>query len=419
MSSRYPLKQRWLPLQSEPPRVVFITDSIYPFRIGGKEERHSRLISEHVAAGITVDVFTMKSWIGPRTIRREGVTYHGICRQWPMYRDHRRSILQALLFSLSSLRVILHRFDVLEVDATPVLPVLAAWLVCRTRRRRMIATHHEVWSYSYWQEYAGPIIGTVGYLSQDLCVRLSDVAVGVSQETGAKLKARTKRQVVVAENAVDVKILGDVEPHGPRADVLYVGRLRPHKRVDLLIRSISSLCDLDHRPSVRIVGTGTDQKRLRDLTNELGLSDCVVFQEPWVDKREYVSALKSCRLLVMPSSREGSCITSLEAACVGVPIVMATDVENVAQFHLDPTMRRSVVPATVECFAEAIRYWLEHPAPQSETKEAHRTWVECATEIRSTCYGWPSESLGLPEGHLGAINGPATLKCRPIGASAA
>ena len=55
--------------------------------------------------------------------------YHAVSRLVPLYVGERRSILQAVLFSLGCLRLLGHQFDAIEADQMPYLPLFPLRLV--------------------------------------------------------------------------------------------------------------------------------------------------------------------------------------------------------------------------------------------------------------------------------------------------
>ena len=97
----------------------------------------------------------MKWWTGGKTLNVDGIQLHALCKKRSLYHDGRRSIAQALIFGLATLKLIVARFDILDVDHMPYFPIFAARIVCALRRKQMVVTWHEVWGKSYWQKYVG------------------------------------------------------------------------------------------------------------------------------------------------------------------------------------------------------------------------------------------------------------------------
>ena len=124
------------------PRLAIVTDAVAPWHSGGKETRTREYSQQLARNGFEVDIYTMKWWSGGPVTDQGLVRLHAICRQWPLYAGQRRSILQAVAFSLACLRLLTARFDLVE-STVPILPMLVVKFVCVIRRKPLIATWHE------------------------------------------------------------------------------------------------------------------------------------------------------------------------------------------------------------------------------------------------------------------------------------
>jgi glycosyltransferase involved in cell wall biosynthesis len=105
---------------------------------------------------------------------------------------------------------------------------------------------------------------------------------------------------------------------GENFDFVFWGRLVPHKGVDLAIRALPRC-----RQPVRltVVGRGTSRQQLQRLTEELGLSDRVVFQDWFADYGQLHDALRRFRGFVFPSLAEANGIVVQEAMAMGLPVI--------------------------------------------------------------------------------------------------
>lgn len=108
--------------------------------------------------------------------------------------------------------------------------------------------------------------------------------------------------------------------------VLFVGRIQPLKGVDVAVRALAEITDRSTR--LMIVGGasgqlgGSEVERIRELIDELGLSDRVDFVDP---QPHYALSTyyRAADVLVMPSRSESFGLVALEAAASGVPVVAA------------------------------------------------------------------------------------------------
>jgi glycosyltransferase involved in cell wall biosynthesis len=97
-----------------------------------------------------------------------------------------------------------------------------------------------------------------------------------------------------------------------------VCRLAPRKGLDLVMRSIALLRDLDIRYS--LVGDGIEREALENQANELGIRDRVTFHG-FVDDAEKWRILAASDVFVLPSLHEGFGIAYLEAMAVGLAVI--------------------------------------------------------------------------------------------------
>jgi glycosyltransferase involved in cell wall biosynthesis len=143
--------------RSSPRRIVFVSDSIYPYMKGGKEKRLYEISTRLAAMGYDVHIYTMHWWKGSAKTREEsGVRLHAICRYYNMYRGDRRTIGEGVIFGLACLKMLWQKFDVIDVDHMPFFPVFSTWIVCLLRRRKLHATWHEALTRQEWTTYMGP-----------------------------------------------------------------------------------------------------------------------------------------------------------------------------------------------------------------------------------------------------------------------
>lgn len=340
------------------PVVALVTDAIAPYHRGGKEQRYME-IAPRLAKYMDVHVYTMRWWGRPRRIARDGVTYHGITPLIPLYRDGRRSTLQAVCFALACLRLIVARFDVLEADHMPYLQLFPLWLVARLRRRRFVITWHEVWDAAGWAAYIGRA-GRMAWWLERRAMRLPDAILAASPETAERLRvvAGPDADVVVAPNGIDLDAVADIQPSAA-ADIVSVGRLIAHKRFDLVLHAVALLAAEGLSPTVQIVGHGPETDALHRLAVRLGITHLVEFQHEIISHHELLARTKGAKAFVTASEREGFGIAALEALACGVPVITTDAPNNLARHLVARSVRGVVCPPTAEAIASALRPLLQ------------------------------------------------------------
>jgi glycosyltransferase involved in cell wall biosynthesis len=163
-----------------------------------------------------------------------------------------------------------------------------------------------------------------------LASRWCDWIVGVCEGTRTNLLAAP-----FAARARIIHIYNGASPADIRAvprpkkgfTLLYVGRLAPLKGHATLLQAVA--VTRSHHPDVQlwIVGDGPLQLRLRKLTDELGLNDCVTFFGEQGDVSPFMLAAD---LFVSSSVTEGLPVSLLEAMSVGLP-ALVTDVGGMGE----------------------------------------------------------------------------------------
>ena len=103
--------------------------------------------------------------------------------------------------------------------------------------------------------------------------------------------------------------------------LLYVGFLRPGKRIDLIIDAVSILAEQDIAFRLDIVGGGESQKELQNLVRELNLMDHVQFHGHVDQRSKLLEYYGKADLYILMSASEGSPRTVLEAMAANCAVI--------------------------------------------------------------------------------------------------
>jgi len=356
-------------------KIAILSDAIAPYHHGGKETLQFECSIRLARRGHEVRIHTMHWWPErEREIVRDGVKLHAIAPRVRMYTSSgRRSIWESVVLGITSFFLIWSApFDVLDVDQFPFTPFFASLLVCRLRHRPMTATWYEVWDRPYWRGYMG-WLGPIGFWLQGFAARSADLVFADSHLTATRLTSWLGvdvAKVVVLSPGVSVEPPPEPSPVKP-VDCIFVGRLLPHKHVDVLLQALARLPDV----TGLVVGGGPEKSRLIALANELGLADRVHFEA--VDGHEAVQArLRASRLLVFPSTREGFGVVVLEANACGVPALVVRHDDNAALELIHDGENGFVTQLDAEAIATSIRSYLDDELAQVRMSRAARTVAE-------------------------------------------
>jgi len=314
--------------------IAIVSDTIYPYFKGGKEKRIHEITTRLASAGYEVHIYTMKWWKGPKNKVEDGVNLHGISKLHKIYiNGSRRSISAGVLFGFACFKLLFVSFDVIDVDHMPYLPLFSVWLVCKIRGKKLYATWHEVWSRKYWNEYLG-FFGIFAYLIERVGTLLPDKILVDSDFTKRRLKLRNPHrhgQLVTAYNGINLVEIESVKPSKHKSDVIYAGRLMGHKNVSTLVRAISEVKkDIDNIVCT-IVGDGPLMNSLKSQTSNLGLDENINFVGFLPKHSQVFSRLKSSKVFVLPSRREGFGMTVVEANACGLPVLTLNHPDNAAK----------------------------------------------------------------------------------------
>lgn len=364
-----------------PKKIVFVSDSIYPYMMGGKEKRLYEISKRLVGMGYDVHIYTMHWWkSAEKTQIENGVTLHALCRRYDMYHGDRRSIKEGILFGLACLKLIRVQFGVLDVDHMPFFPIISSWVVCTLRRRKFYGTWHEALSTQEWKNYMGAS-GLLAAFIERVSIRLPHAITAASAHTKKQLGSihgRVERVGLVA-SGIDTNLINSIEPASIDCDVLCVSRLVKDKNVDILIRAISEVAREKANIRCIILGKGIEKPHLERLVAKLELQDNVTFVDQVPETADVYAYMKAAKVFCSASVREGFGIVSLEALGCGTPVVTINSLANAARHLIQNNQNGSIVSLEPVAIAKAITHWVSvAQKPDTSVQVADQGWDRLA-----------------------------------------
>jgi glycosyltransferase involved in cell wall biosynthesis len=328
-------------------RILIVYDCIYPWSIGGAERWYRALAERLAAAGHDVTYLSLRQWepsIGqepgkPASPDLAGVRVVEAGPNLALYAGGRRRLWPPLRFGLGVLWHLLRhgrRYDIVHAASFPYWPLLAAALVRPLGRYGLVVDWWEVWTLEYWRDYAGPVVGTAGWLVQRTCVRLQQRAFCFSRLHAERLRAEGLRGPLTTLRGVytgptvpeGAALISDPEPD-PEQFVLYAGRHIPEKRLLAIVAAMALA--RDRLPGLRavITGDGPERARLQHAITAAGLDD-VITLPGFVDEATLRQLFRGALCFLLPSRREGYGLVVVEAAAHGTPSVVVAGPDNAA-----------------------------------------------------------------------------------------
>ncbi len=306
-------------------KIAYVYDVIYPYVKGGAEKRIWEISKRLARRGHEVHIFGMKFWDGvveEDVIRKEGVFMHGICDPQDLYvAEGRRSIKEAMYFAQKLISPLLKGdYDVIDCQAFPYFPCISAKLCSMLKRTPLIITWHEVWD-DYWYVYLGRK-GLFGKLVERLVSRLTGNIIAVSARTKRDLeRIGVKSEIIEIPNGIAIEKIAQIAVSANESDIIFAGRLIRDKNVDVLIKAVGLVKKEIPEVKCTIIGGGPEQSGLEVLAAELGLKENIEFTGFLDESEVLISRMKSSKVFVLPSTREGFGIVALEANACGLPVI--------------------------------------------------------------------------------------------------
>lgn len=218
--------------------------------------------------------------------------------------------------------------------------------------------------------------------------RAADLVLAPSATTAAELaRDYGARKTAVLPNAsggltarpeavVGVRGVVGVDEGGVPG-LLFVGRLRLRKGVEVLLRALSLLRtqgDPQRSPRLRIAGEGEHRAAIERAAVRFGVRDQVDF----LGRRgpaEVRWLLEHSAALVVPSIYEGMPLVILEAMLAGLPVI-ASRVSGIPEVVLDPETGWLVTPEDPPALAAVLAQLLADPAAARRRGENGRRRLE-------------------------------------------
>jgi len=306
-------------------RIAFAYDAPYPWHVGGIESMNYNE-AEELARQHEVDYFTMK-WPGMKDdFTRNGIHYHAMNEtdQGRLYRHGRRSIREAIKYSLSLGRLFNKKFDVVITNAFPILHLPLVKLYCRMKGAKLIVEVAEVWDREYWRSYLGGILGPMAYAYSKFAIKGADFYVTISSTTSQKLKGLgiSGSKMKIFAPALDNVAMNKAKGSAKNKTVLFSGRMIKEKRLDKWISAVRDAQSADKGIRGIIIGSGPERQSLEGMIKKMGLQGKIGMHGFYSNQADLYKLIKGSALTLQMSEREGLSIIAIESIALGTPVLL-------------------------------------------------------------------------------------------------
>jgi len=313
-------------------RVLHVVPALFgPRGIVGGAERYAFELARHMAAVVPT---TLVSFGDEGLDEMDGaLRVRVIARPWYVRGQQSNPIAPEIIGEIM-------RADVVHCHQQHILVSSLCALICRFTDRRIFVS-----------DLGGGGWDISGYVSTDSWYR-GHLHISEYSRRIAGHEGRPSAQVILG--GVDTERFSPVD-RSSQGKVLFVGRLRMLKGVDVLIEAIARLHAQGRPVTAALVGAGADRSAFEAQIARCGLSDAIRFAGAMPARQAF--ALGS--VLVVPSRAESLPYIVLEGAAAGKPMV-TTNVGGIPEIYgqMADTL---IAPNDPGALAAAIARTLDHP----------------------------------------------------------
>jgi glycosyltransferase involved in cell wall biosynthesis len=304
-------------------------------------------------------------------VHRTGGRHSFALRARPYFRRHLRA----------------REFDVIVEDLNKAALFTPTW-----SRTPVVLLVHHFFGGTAFQEASFPVAAATWLLEKPVprvFARVPVITVSRSSADDLVRRGFDAARIRVIPNGVDLQALGP-DPNVARfaaPTLLYIGRLRRYKRVDLVLQALRRLRELGVEATLLVAGQGRHRGALESLTEKLGLQERVRFLGFVADDLK-LELLRRSWVHVLTSPKEGWGISNLEAAACGTPTV-ASDSPGLRDSVVDGETGFLVPHGDVNALAEKIATLLQQPDRRDAMGRGARrfaerfSWDGAARDVRS------------------------------------
>ncbi len=332
---------------------------------GGAEVYVEEIAKRWVADGHAVTLFCGSDGRSPRHETRDGIR---IVRRGGFYLVY----LWAVVYYFARFR---GKYDVV-LDCENGIPFFTPLYV----KEPVVCLLHHVHQDVFFRYLPKPLALLASFLEKKMMpavyARVPFVTVSHSSKIEMESIGIGKAGIKIVHPGVQLDEFLPADRKTDRPTVLYLGRLKAYKSVDVLLRAFRRV--IIERPESRLViaGDGDEIGRLRQLAfEELRLGRDRVEFLGFVDEEKKKSLLQEAWMLVNPSMMEGWGIVAVEANACGTPVI-ASDVPGLRDSVRNSLSGFLVPYGDAEALAEKMLLLIRDRKLREDMNQCAREWAE-------------------------------------------
>ena len=300
-------------------KICMVLEFFLPYYNGGGEHRCYEICKRVAQRGHEIDVLTMKIAGDTEFENIDGIHVHHIGPKIKQIPYRSKSDFIKYFFSVCNW-ILTHDYDV--IDAQAYSPLLSSYVASKLKRTPVIGTIYDTSTNNNDQWLQSPTLAS----------RMEKILLNIHFNKVITISHATMNSLVndfgVNDKNLELVYCGvDIQKYDNvstdtlnKNQIIFVGRLAPHKHVDHFIQVIKEIKPSYPDLKFLIVGKGPEKENLVTMINELKLNDCITFKQDLSDE-ELITEIKQSEILVLPSTREGFGMVLAEANCCNKPVL--------------------------------------------------------------------------------------------------
>ena len=308
-------------------KIAMLGHKRIPSREGGVEIVVEELATRLVKRGHTVDVYNRKgNNVADKNIKNEKLSKYKGVNIKTVFTINKKG-LDALIYSFfTSIKVAFGKYDCIHYHAEGSCAML--WIPHLFRKRTVVTIHGLDWQRAKWGGFATKYIK----FGEKCAAKYADEIIVLSKNVQKYFKETYNRETHFIENGVNRPIKRNPniikDKYGLEKDdyILYLARIVPEKRVDLLIEAFGKI---KTNKKLVIAGGASHTNDFLKKIEKMAQNDKRIVMTGFVQGEELEELYSNAYLYCLPSDIEGMPISLLEAMSYGKNCLVSDIEENV------------------------------------------------------------------------------------------